>query len=267
MCCLFLQYSWCFLRSYFLCYVVFAVCFPYFPLICNDSYYRLTLDACCMCGRWVPDVQYARPYPTRYFSSLFPIQPRLTSYPTLPYPTLPYPTLPYPTLSYPTLSYPTLSYPILPYPTLPYPTLPCPIMLSLVIQYLRDAAMATLGMDPYVTLPWFTLTLPYSTPPFPTVPYPTLVCRCTQYYRDAARATLSMEAPRSIASKSSGSSNVGPKSAVEMGEMVTGKDTPEKFAQEDVMKQKVTELLMTLSLREQEVRGWGREWVVVGSEK
>lgn len=79
-----------------------------------------------------------------------------------------------------------------------------------------------------------------------------------------------MEAPRSIASKSSGSSNVGPKSAVEMGEMVTGKDTPEKFAQEDVMKQKVTELLMTLSCREQEVsrgiaqkasgRAWERGW-------
>lgn len=35
--------------------------------------------------------------------------------------------------------------------------------------------------------------------------------------------------------------------------MVTGKETPERSAQDDVMKQKVTELLMTLGHREQAV--------------
>ncbi|CAN0148241.1 unnamed protein product, partial [Scytosiphon promiscuus] len=73
-----------------------------------------------------------------------------------------------------------------------------------------------------------------------------------QYYRDAARATLSMEAPRNIGSKTSTAS--GSKSTVEMGQAVSGPEkTPDKQAQSDVMKQKVTELLMTLSVREQEV--------------
>ncbi|CAB1106411.1 unnamed protein product [Ectocarpus sp. CCAP 1310/34] len=71
-----------------------------------------------------------------------------------------------------------------------------------------------------------------------------------QYYRDAAQATLSMEAPRTIASKTSTS----PGKKVEMGQGVSGPEkTPDKQAQSDVMKQKVTELLMTLSIREQEV--------------
>ncbi|CBN79861.1 chloroplast RNA-polymerase sigma factor precursor [Ectocarpus siliculosus] len=71
-----------------------------------------------------------------------------------------------------------------------------------------------------------------------------------QYYRDAAQATLSMEAPRNIASKTSTS----PGKKVEMGQGVSGPEkTPDKQAQSDVMKQKVTELLMTLSIREQEV--------------
>lgn len=73
-----------------------------------------------------------------------------------------------------------------------------------------------------------------------------------QYYRDAARATLSMEAPRNIGAKTSTAS--GGKATVEMGQAVSGPDkTPDKQAQSDVMKQKVTELLMTLSVREQEV--------------
>lgn len=42
-----------------------------------------------------------------------------------------------------------------------------------------------------------------------------------------------------------------------MGETVAGKITPEKQAQSDVMKEKVTELLMTLSFREQEVNAEG----------
>lgn len=72
-----------------------------------------------------------------------------------------------------------------------------------------------------------------------------------QYYRDAAQATLSMEAPRNIASKTSTS----PGKKVEMGQGVSGPEkTPDKQAQSDVMKQKVTELLMMLSIREQEVR-------------
>eukprot|EP00903_Cladosiphon_okamuranus_P012240 g11479.t2 len=73
-----------------------------------------------------------------------------------------------------------------------------------------------------------------------------------QYYRDAARATLSMEAPKNIGAKTSTAS--GGKATVEMGQSVSGPDkTPDKQAQSDVMKQKVTELLMTLSVREQEV--------------
>lgn len=62
-----------------------------------------------------------------------------------------------------------------------------------------------------------------------------------------------MEAPRNIGAKTSTAS--GSKSTVEMGQAVSGPEkTPDKQAQSDVMKQKVTELLMTLSVREQEVR-------------
>lgn len=61
-----------------------------------------------------------------------------------------------------------------------------------------------------------------------------------------------MEAPRNIGSKTSTAPSG--KSTVEMGQGVSGPDkTPDKQAQSNVMKQKVTELLMTLSVREQEV--------------
>lgn len=100
-------------------------------------------------------------------------------------------------------------------------------------------------------------TRPLPLPP-PSMPHAAIhrIDRSTappQYYRDAARATLSMEAPRNIGAKTSTAS--GGKATVEMGQAVSGPDkTPDKQAQSDVMKQKVTELLMTLSVREQEVR-------------
>lgn len=72
-----------------------------------------------------------------------------------------------------------------------------------------------------------------------------------------------MEAPRNIAGKKGGSNSKSPKASVEMGQMVVGKDTPERSAQDDVMKQKVTELLMTLGDREQAVRARGERFVII----
>lgn len=60
-----------------------------------------------------------------------------------------------------------------------------------------------------------------------------------------------MQAPRSIAAKTS-STDTG--SSVEMGDTLTGNGhNPERSAQDEVVKDKVTELLMTLSPREQMV--------------
>lgn len=78
------------------------------------------------------------------------------------------------------------------------------------------------------------------------------VVRPPQFYRRAARDVLSMEKPRSASTRSASSSTSG----CNLGDMIATKvPTPERSSLGFTMKSKVSELLMTLSTREQEVSG------------
>lgn len=73
-----------------------------------------------------------------------------------------------------------------------------------------------------------------------------------QYYRDASHETLSMEQPKSVAKK--GSADTGRNSEVSLGDSVNAREpSPEDKSQKDLLRDRVTQLLMTLTTREKEV--------------